>query len=235
MKSKLLILGLLCSGLCFAQFSDKQLLAGYLAQDLSDWETFITTADWDQLSDLDRTRLINYEYGFIPFRSDLNDPRCREFLDNFWKHIEAHKSVLTPSQYATYTGAAYAFEYLLDKSKIISCGAQSFKYAKEAIEHNDHDPIALSLRGSVYFHAPKLIGGNKEKAMEMFFLSEQLMRENEFYRYWWNYPAMELCIAQSYEKLGDKEAAIKKCQEILKEFPDFVFVRDEYLPSLLKK
>lgn len=235
MRNKLLLIVMLCSGLSFAQVPEQQLFEGYLAQDLSSWDTFITTANWDQMSDNERTLLINHEYGFIPFMSDQNDPRCRQLLDAFWQHIEAHKNVLTPSQYATYTGAAHAFEYLLDKSKIFSDGMQSFKLAKQAVEADPNNPIALSLKGNVDFYAPKLFGGSKKKAMDMFLLSEQLMHNDPMYKYWWNYPAMLLCIAQCYEKMGNKEAAIQKCQQILREYPNFVFVRDEYLPSLLSK
>lgn len=218
-----------------AQYSDEQMYEAYLSGDVSLWGDYIAHCVWDSLDDTERTRLINYEYGYIPVQADKKDPQCRQLLDNYKRHLEAHKSVLPPSLYTAYTSSAHAYEYLLDKSKLLSEGLQSFKKAKRSVELNPHDPIALSLMGNVSFYAPSLFGGSKKKAMEMFLEAEQIMSNDSAFRYMWNYPALQLCIAQCYEKRGDKHKAIQQCKRIVERHPHFLYVTDDYLPQLQRQ
>ena len=231
----LFVIGTLCSNLCLAQITDEQLYHAYLSQDLTLWGEYIATADWAKLSASERTRLINYYYGYIPFRHDAKADDCRQLLDNYLRFLESHRAKMTPSEYATYRSSAHAYEYLLDNSKIVSEGLKSFKLAKQAVELDSLNPVALSLKGNVDFYAPKFFGGSKKRAMRAFLRAEKLMHDNAKYKFWWNYPALQLCIAQCYEKEGDIAKAVAECERILREHPDFRYVRDEYLPSLRKK
>ena len=215
MRSVGLFILLFVSRLCFAQFTDKQLYEGYLTQDLTSWREYVSTADWENMTAAERTRLINYEYGLVPVEIDRGSSNSRSLLDTYKAHIEAHKGTLTSSQYAAYMSAAHAYEYLLDKSSLLSEGLAAFRLATKAVEEDPANPVALSLKGNVDFYAPAIFGGSKKNL--------------------WNYPALQLCIAQCYEKTDRIKKAIAKCEEILREHPDFVYVRDEYLPSLRKK
>ena len=226
---------LFVSGLCFAQFTDKQLYNGYMTQDLTSWREYVGTADWQSMSAPERTRLINYEYGLVPVEIDRGSSESRRMLDTYKAHIEAHKGTLTSSQYAAYMSAAHAYEYLLDKSRLLSEGLCAFQLAAKAVEEDPANPVALSLKGNVDFYAPAIFGGSKKKALKLFLEAERQMRQDPKFRYLWNYPALQLCIAQCYEKQSKTKKAIAKCEEILREHPDFVYVRDEYLPALRKK
>ena len=235
MRSVGLFILLFVSRLCFAQFTDKQLYEGYLTQDLTSWREYVSTADWENMTAAERTRLINYEYGLVPVEIDRGSSNSRSLLDTYKAHIEAHKGTLTSSQYAAYMSAAHAYEYLLDKSSLLSEGLVAFRLATKAVEEDPANPVALSLKGNVDFYAPAIFGGSKKKALKLFLEAEKIMRHDVAFRYLWNYPALQLCIAQCYEKTDRIKKAIAKCEEILREHPDFVYVRDEYLPSLRKK
>ena len=233
---KTAILALLfVSGTCFGQYSDEQLYEAYMSSDLTLWGEYIAHTKWDTLSAEGRTRLINYYYGYIPFRHDNGGKDCRALLDTYWALIRRHQDVLTESEYKTFLSSAYAYEYLLDHGRIFSDGMKSYKVAKEAVEADENNPLALALKGNVDFYAPKLFGGSKKRAMRAFLKAEKIMHNDAKYRYYWNYPSLQLCIAQCYEKQGDLDEAIEQCRKLLAEHPHFAYVRDEYLPALLKK
>jgi len=219
----------------YAQYSDEQLYEAYMSQDLSLWRKYMNAAKWDELSNSERTRLINYYYGYIPFRNDEGGKDCRQLLDTYWKYIKLHQKQLSASEYATFCSSAHAYEYLLDNSKILTDGMKSFILAKDAVEADSLNPLALALKGNVDFYAPRFFGGSKKRAMKAFLIAEKIMHDNPKYKYYWNYPALQLCIAQCYEKQGDIQKAITQCQRILKDHPHFKYVREEYLPELKKK
>jgi tetratricopeptide (TPR) repeat protein len=226
---------LLVPVLCMAQYEDGRLYEAYLAQDLTLWREYITTADWTAMTAEERTRLINYEYGFIPAEADRGSDDCRRLLDVYTAHVEEHRPYLSPSQYAAYRSAAHAYEYLLDKHRLLSDGWTAFRMAGQALEADSLEPLALSLKGNMDFYAPVLLGGCKKRALELFLEAERQMRKDEHYRLLWNYPALQLCIAQCYEKTGRLQDAIDKCEEILREHPAFLYVSRDYLPSLRRR
>lgn len=215
--------------------TDEQLYMSYMQGDLKLWKTYIDSADWKNMNATERLRLINYEYGYVPFLADRKDPTASRYLTQYMAHLEEEKDNLTPSLYASYMCAAHAYVYLLDKSKLFSSGLQSFRLAKKAVELDPNNSIALVLKGNVYFYSPRAFGGNKEEAMRLFARAEQIMQQEGSWQYLWNYPALQLCIAQCYDKLGDTDSAYRKCLAILREHPHFRYVKDTYLPELKKK
>ncbi len=239
MRSKLfriLLIGMigLSTAISRAQ-TDEQLYMSYMQSDLTLWKQYIDSADWKNMNAEERLRLINYEYGYVPFIADKKDPTASHYLEQYIAHVEEEKANLTPSVYASYMCAAHAYTYLLDKSKLFSSGLQSFRLAKKAVELDPNNSIALVLKGNVYFYAPRAFGGNKEEAMRLFARAERIMQQEGKWRYLWNYPALQLCIAQCYDKLGDTDSAYRKCRAILKEHPNFRFITETYLPELEKK
>ena len=234
-KFTLLTTLLLSATMLMAQYTDERLFADYLRRDLSSWGEYIDATDWNKIDTKERLRLINYEYGWIATAIDSQSPKSKEYLANFFTHIEQIRPEISQSTYCTYLSAAYAYEFMLDKSKLFSAGLKSFNLCKEAVEHDNTDPIALTLKGNVDFYAPKAFGGNKEKALDYFLKAKKYFKERGNYKYLWNYWSMEMCIAQCYEKTGRLDEAIAQCRAILAQNPDFTYIRDEYLPELLKK
>jgi len=236
MRKLLLLVALLVAKLAFGQFSNEQLYQAYMQSDLKTWGEYIDSQNWDQLSHSERHRLINYEYGYIPFLADLQRmDEAAQHLERYCQHLSDEQPYLSPADYTAYLSASHAYAYLIDKGKIFSDGMQSFKLAKQAVELDPHNVIALSLKGNVNFYAPKLFGGNKQKAMEMFLEAEQIMEQDPEWEYLWNYPAMQLCIAQCYEKLGELDAALRYANKTLQRHPHFKYLKETYLPELKQK
>lgn len=232
---KILILTmLLVCELCFSQFTDEQLFAAYLQQDMSLWREYISTFDWKKANKQERLRLLNYEYGFTAFEIDANPKSGKHFLQLFQQHTEQMKAELSTALYYTYLSAINAFEFKLDKTKLFSSGLNAFRLAHKAEEADKNNPIALTLAGNVDFYAPSAFGGDKARALNKFETALTLLRNNMRPEYQWNYAATMLCVAQCYEHLGQRQSAIRYCQQILAEYPNFAYIRDIYLPQLLK-
>ncbi len=236
MRKTLIITLLFIAQLAYCRLSDEQLYQGYMASDLTLWGQYIDAQDWNTLCHAERKRLINYEYGYIPFMVDQGrtDEAARRLVV-YERHLAEEQTALRPSEYLTYLSAAHAYEYLLDKGKIFTDGMQSFKYAKQALAADPKDPIAMTLKGNVDFYAPKMFGGNKEKAVQIFLEAERIMTADSAYRYIWNFPAIQLTIAQCYEKMGETDKALAQAEKTLRVHPTFKYLKEVYLPELRKK
>lgn len=233
---------LLCATFLMAQYSDNELFAAYLRNDMAAWKSYIDSRDWTQLSRSEQTRLIGYEYGFVAFQLDedkkITDPALRlgpQYLAQFRNHVSQLKPYLSESVYCCYWSSVNAYDFLLHSSHLKS-GMQSYQLAKRAVETDPANPLAHALYGSVLFYAPKMFGGNKSEAYKHFLQAEQLfqnMSPAELQPLQWNYAVIEMYLAQCLDKTQSREAAIQKCHQILELFPDFTYIRSTYLPSLL--
>jgi len=236
MRKLLIVVLLFVATLAFGQYSDEQLYEAYMSSELSLWGQYIDAQDWSKLSHAERKRLINYEYGYIPALVDQQQMEtAAKYLHMYNQHLAWEQAYMSKADYLAYLSAAHAYAYLLDKSLILSEGMKSFKVAKQALEADADNVIAMTLKGNVDFYAPKLFGGNKEKAMEMFVKAEKMMEKDPQYRFLWNLPAIQLCIAQCYDKLGEEDKALQQVNKILKRHPHFRYVKAVYLPELRQK
>ena len=75
---------------------------------------------------------------------------------------------------------------------------------------------------------------NKQNAIKYFTKSVDLMSKSQPILYRWNWCATRLCLAQAYEKTNQKDKAIQICNETLKVYPNFKYMKNTYLPSLKK-
>lgn len=220
------------------------LLSAYMEGNMSVWKAYVDSSDWAQLSSDEKVRYINYEYGYVATLIDVAPAGQKTkkkgisptaaYVARFGEHIEEAKSILAPSRYCLYRSAYFAYDYMLSKS--LNSAIKSFQLCKQAVQEDDHDPLALSLMANVDFYAPRIVGGNKEKALDLYLQAKQILLSNDaLYLTLWNNPATRLCIVQCYDKLGQIEKAIDEAQSILERYPNFVYLRDEYLPELQNK
>lgn len=230
------IIQLFCT-VCFAQsnniFSEKAMYDCYLGSDKKLWKQYIVTANFEQMSNKERQRLLNYEYGYIAYAISLKDNNLKQMLQDFVEHINFMEGKMAESTRLTYLSAAASYNISTNKIAIVSNGMKAISYADKAVQIDSLNPYALTLRGSIYFYCPSTFGGDKKQALKYLLKSEQRFRQTGDTINNWNYRSVQMVIAQCHEKLGNKKKAIEKCQEILKEEPNFAYIRDSYLPSLL--
>ncbi len=233
MMTFFLLIFLLCASCSFAQYTDKALYDAYLTTDLTLWQNYIDDTTWDNLSQYEKERMLNYQYGFVANTLGGEKAFAQAQLDLFKSRTEEMKDKLSPSTLSCYRSAYAAYQVKLGTWKILKMALQSLDEAAMAVELDSLNPLALTLKGNVDMYCPKAFGGDKARALRYFLLAEQRYRELGRTANNWNLRALQLCIAQCYEKTGEKEKAIQKCQEILQEEPNYAYIRDAYLPRLL--
>ncbi len=235
MKYKLTSMLLALSLMCSAQYSDKELYQAYLTSDLTLWGEYIKNTNWNTLSVSDKERMLNYQYGYVANILSNKDKSPKQQLALFKERIAEMADMMPKSTILSYESAAAAYEIQLGSWKVFSLAKDAFTKADEAVKLDSLNSIALTLAANVKMYAPKMVGGDKEVALKYFLLSEKRYREIGWTTYNWNYRALQLCIAQCYEKTGHKEKAIAKCEEILQEEPNFEYIKHDYLPRLQGK
>lgn len=218
-----------------AQYSEQELYNAYLKSDMGLWKEYIEQADWSTITLREKQRLLNYQYGYVAFAISADDKDAEMHLDKFEQHIEYMEKLLDPSTLACYRSSYAAYKMSFNVFRKLIYANQAMSWANEAMRLDSLNPAALTLKANIDLYCPKAFGGNKTRALYYFLRAEKRYQELGMTRYNWNYRALQLCIAQCYEKTGYKEKAIAKCQSILKEEPRFAYIRDIYLPTLLGK
>lgn len=216
-----------------AQYSERDLYNAYLRSDMSLWKEYIEHTDWDAIAIAEKQRLLNYQYGYVAFAISAEDKDAEAHLLRFERHTEDMKNVLDASTLACYRSSYAAYKMSFNVFRKLMYANQAMSLANEAMRLDSLNPAALTLKANIDLYCPKAFGGNKARALRYFLRAEKRYQELGITKCNWNYRALQLCIAQCYEKTGKKEQAIRKCRSILQEEPDFSYIRDIYLPTLL--
>lgn len=236
MKKVLVYLLLLVPGLSFGQFTDEVLYQAYLTQDMVTWDQYLTMNAWETLPSLyERARYLNYEYGYMATAVDEKKEDAKERVEAYGRHIDQMAECMNQATILTYRSAYYAYRAKLNAKEFISMGFKAMNTAKEAVAADSTNVLALALMGCVDFYAPGMLGGSKTRALEAFDKAEAIYHQTGDTVAKWNYPALEMQRAMCLEKTGRLDEAIALCRKMLKRDPNFIFIRDEYLPQLEKK
>ena len=186
------------SGLCRAQFSNHQLYQAYLDREMSVWEEYIVSTQWDSLSLEEQKQLLNYEYGFSAYKLGENTDEASEFIVRFENHLELLKNALSTARYHAYLASVYTYKLGLDKAHVIKNAKQLYANVHRAMELDNQDALVLSMKGNVEFYSPF---GSKKKALEYFQKADSVyaIRGEEYEQ--WNHRAVEMNIEMCKEKL----------------------------------
>ena len=197
--------------------ADGALLNAYLHNDMPVWKAHI-----DTVVDLP------YEYGYCAALLDTDKAAALPYVKRFREHVEAARERLPEGHYEMYMSAVYVYELRLHES---FHPVKSLDLAREAVKIAPDDPMTLTYCGTALFYAPKPFG-NKKEALTLFLKAQERFRDAKWYNCWWRAAAM-MYIAQCYDKSGDTEKAIRSAQELLKQYPDYEYIKYDYLPALI--
>ena len=234
-SSIIIMIVVLFSSSCFAQDSEQQLYDAYLTTNMHVWAEYIDSVNWDTATTDERFLILNYEYGYAAHAISIQQEDAQDRLQQFEQHLEEHRNAMDPAVYYTYKTGICSFKLSLERRHITQQIKGIYHYIDSAMTINPNEPFVLTMKGNVEFFNP--IFGSKQKALQFYQKADSLYRlqpaQHQYPR--WNIRAMQITLVQSLGKTGKKEAAIDMCKQILEEEPNFPFIRDTYLPSLLKK
>ena len=207
------------SSLCCAQYSNHQLYEAYITRNMSVWEQYIDSADWNSLNIEQRKQLLNYEYGFSAYMLGVDVEKSKRLIQCFATHLELMKSELPEERYCAYLASVYTYQLALDKSQLMKYAKGIYNNIERAMELNPNDPFVLSMQGNVEFYSPF---GNKKTALGYYQKADSLygIAGADYER--WNRRAVQLTYIQCLDKQRRSDEAIALCEKLLAEEPNNV-------------
>lgn len=215
----LMLILLMVSGLCHAQYSNHQLYQAYITRDMGVWEHYIDSADWGSLDTEQRKQLLNYEYGFSAYMVGIDVEKGKRLIQLFASHLEEMKNVLPEERYCAYLASVYTYQLALDKSQLMKYAKGIFSNIQRAMELNPNDPFVLSMQGNVEFYSPF---GSKKTALGYFQKADSLygVAGADYER--WNRRAVQMTYIHCLNKQRRGDEAIALCEKLLAEEPNNV-------------
>lgn len=205
--------------MCHAQYSNCQLYEAYITRDMSVWEHYIDSADWDSLDTEQRKQLLNYEYGFSAYMLGIDVEKGKKLIQRFATHLEAIKGELQEERYCAYLASVYTYQLALNRGQLVKYAKRIFSNIERAMELNPNDPFVLSMQGNVEFYSPF---GNKKTALGYYQKADSLygIAGADYER--WNRRAVQLTYIQCLDKQRRSAEAIALCEKLLAEEPNNV-------------
>jgi len=182
--------------------------------------------------------LINYQYGYIAYCiGNDKDEIAESYIEQGEKNILIlEKTNSNASIVNSYKSAFYGFRIGLNIFNAPFIGSKSVECAKNAMKQDSNNPFGYIQYANSKYYMPTVFGGSKSVALEYFKRAETLMEKNqEKIKFDWNYLSLLTMIAKAYAELDNYNNAKAYYEKILKIAPDFLWVKNELYPNLLKK
>ena len=179
-----LTLMLLAAAPVTAQYSEQQLLDAYQREDMSVWKAYIDASDWQQLPADEQLRLLRYEYGFAAAMLTIDKAGAKAYIELFGEHIAQARPILSEALYNVYMSAYHTFS-MRQTMNVFAHGKAIYKYAQAALDADPNEPMAWVAQGNIHFYTPRMMGGDKQKALEEYNRADSLFMLQEDYSTRW--------------------------------------------------
>ena len=216
-----------------------EIYSAYITNRMDLWKNLIDKMEAEKSRDSEQVlELINYQYGYIGYCIGFKKrDEARRYLELAEKNIEIlEKSNYKLSDLHAYRCAFYGFKIGLNKLSAPVNGMKSLDHVKKALDLDKENYFAWIQYGNIQFYMPAAFGGSKKEGIEYFLKARQMLeRDPADLTDNWNYLSLMVIIGQSYTYINDFESAQTVYKEILKREPDFLYVKNELYPELLRK
>lgn len=189
-------------------------------------------------SDISKIELLGYYYGYIGHLLDIKDKDAASVMiekaDALLDYLEPKypDNTLIMAYSANITGYKIAVSPI--KATVLAKGMMSD--TKKAISKSPNDATVNILTANIFFYMPDFIGGNTEKALKQYHKALDMFEEDESLRHNnWMYLQLLVTTGMVEEKLKHYETAKVLYQRVLKLYPNYVHIRDNRYPNLIKK
>ena len=225
--------------LFFGTASNKsKVYKAYISNDMPSWKIVIDEMNRQPAKSNEfRLELLNYQYGYIAWCiGNKQKKQAENYLELGQKNIEfLEKLSYKPSVINSYKSAFYGFSIGLNVLKAPFIGPKSVECAKLAITQDASNPMGYIQYGNSQYYMPPLFGGSKSVALSYFLKAEQLMeKKHDQVKENWNYLSLLTIIAKAHTELNEKAKAKACYSKILKIEPEFLWVKNELYPEIIK-
>ncbi len=215
----------------------QQIYQAYISGKMEDWKTAIDAMEKQKSNQpTDILELINYQYGYVAWclgNDKKND--AKNYLSLLEKNLENLKAISgETAEYHSYTAAAYGFKIGLSTWRAPFFGPKSMDHAERAMKKDSLNFQANMEMGNIWNHMPAIFGGSDEKALSYYSKALKIMesKSEEIKRHNWIYLNLLTLVGQMQQEMGNPNQAKKYFEQALKIEPNFVWVKEELLPSL---
>jgi tetratricopeptide (TPR) repeat protein len=213
--------------------------AAYIGNNMLQWKVTIDKMNNEKIKTNEFIlELVNYQYGYIGWCiGNGKDKEAENYLKLATENIEMlEQKGFNPSEISAYKSAFYGYEIGINKMKAPFIGPKSIKYSKLSMELNPQNPMGYIQYGNSQFYMPTMFGGSKKEAVEHFIKAKKLMETDKTkIKNDWNYLSLLTLIGQSYAEMEDYQNAKIYYEKALAVEPDFLYVKLELLPDLIKR
>ena len=231
---------LFCSLRIMAGIVDHDVMyEAYLNNKMSVWGVELNKyTSTPKLTTDDKLEISNYLYGYIAFLLadiEANKSEINKWIDLWDKYLDdIEKTKGKRADVFAYRSANNAYKAKIRTGGMMVYGPRSLADLTRAMNHDANDLVVVELKGNTKFYMPSLVGGDKKEAIVWFEKALKIIDSNPNSLFRWNRCTITLCLAQAYEKTGNPQKAIEICKKELSREPNFAYMRDVYLPSLMK-
>jgi hypothetical protein len=211
----------------------------YISNDMNLWKKTIDDMNLKKSKNNDfRIELLNFQYGYIAWCIGNNK---KDIAESYIELGEINILILEKTSYNaslvnSYKSAFYGYRIGLNLFKAPFIGPKSVECAKIAMKQDSNNPYGFIQFANSQYYMPPAFGGSKKVALEYFIMAENIMKKKEkLLKDDWNYLSLLAMIAKTYTVLNDYKNAKLYYENILKLEPDFIWVKNELYPELLKK
>ena len=241
----LLIISIMSNNIIFAQNSKvnnyrEAIFKSYLSGNMEIWRKTLSEIEKDTQYQLSKgnisnlTELLNYYYGYIGYLISIKDRKeANRYIDKGEQIIEAILSKEpNNSSILSYKAAFLGFRIALSNFKAITLGIRSIKLSNRAYQIDSTCFNTVLEKANILNYSPKLVGGDKEQALNYYINALKIYKIQNREKHDWNYLSLRVTIINLLIELNDHKKAKKEVDQILDEFPNFKWVKDEISPKL---
>jgi tetratricopeptide (TPR) repeat protein len=215
-----------------------EIYKAYISNDMNLWKKTIDEMNQQKSKSNDfRLELLNYQYGYIAWCiGNKKNEIAETYIELGEKNIQVLEKIGSyGSAVNSYRSAFYGYKIGLNKLKAPFIGPKSVECAKMAMKQDADNPYGYIQYANSQFYMPAVFGGYKKIALDYYTKAKNLMEINhQKIIQDWNYLSLLSMIAKTYTELKDFKQAKTYYEKILKIEPDFLWVKNELYPDLLK-
>jgi len=144
-------------------------------------------------------------------------------------NIESYRA----SAYAL-EGAFIAYRIALAPMKAVYLGPKSNAAIDKGMELDKLNANVWIEKANAAFYAPPVFGGSKSASIDYYKEAIRLLEKNMSNNHRWLYLNTLVALGKAYAETGRKDEAVRVYNKALSFEPDFLWVKEELLPKLIK-
>ena len=215
----------------------QQIYTAYIEGNMSQWRFVIAALEADPVKSVDgMLELINYYYGYTGYLISIKN---HDLADHYIVKAEQLLSIIlgkTPenSTALAYSGSFIGFKIGMDKFKAMRLGPKSLEYINRSITLDPLNPQGMLEKGNASYYTPRVFGGSKEEAIKYYQKAIRIYEQKNLQENNWMYLNALTVLAQAYEKTSQTAKAHEVYKKILRQEPEFQWVKNDLYPKFLK-